>query len=313
MKSVPDIILQARKRTGNEDWDYNATTGETDQGLDQSILVDAINDAQDHLQAVILETWPNQFEDQETFSIVGDQQEYTLTERAFNNGKFILVNYSGSSNASDYDRALQWRATRDRRYYTGTPEFYTRSGNQALLSPVPKSSQGLLLITYYRELDDLDIVRAEINGTPSGANITIQATTPEPDDFGLGHANYICVSDRFGNVLLYNGIVDSYSSPTITLAANVDTYLTTGTVLADLDGAHVTIGKWTTTHSKLPDGCERYLRVYVQKRALTFDESNSSLEEDAELLKIEKDIFAAFGDESKDVEEIPIVDWEIMI
>jgi hypothetical protein len=51
----------------------------------------------------------------------------------------------------------------------------------------------------------------------------------------------------------------------------------------------------------------------MQKRALTIDESSTSVEEDIELKTIEQDILASFAENSRDIQYIPIDDEEIML
>ena len=53
--------------------------------------------------------------------------------------------------------------------------------------------------------------------------------------------------------------------------------------------------------------------LYAQKRLLQTDESNSSVEEDTEILKAEQDILNSYADESRDPEYIPVLDSEILI
>lgn len=304
MQYVGDLITLARQRTGNVD--YSATSG-----IPDSLMVRTVNHAQSHLQAAILAVFPNEFHTKLEISLTSGTQEYTITDNVFMNNKIVLVEYSQSGNATDYYPLRQGHVF-DVRTSQGQPEFYVRRNGKIVLSHVPSTTSGKIRVTYDRAVDALDIRRGTVNGTPSGTTLVV--TNPDEASLPLNFttAEYFCISNRFGDVLLYNGKISSYDSGTntITGAANISTYLVSGYTLANLASQYITFGKYSTTHSKLPEPCERYLEVYLQKRALTLDESETSLEEDAELKMIESDILNSYTEESRDVDYIPILDRE---
>lgn len=317
MRSVDDIITRARYRTKNSNYTYNASTGVYSAGVSSELFLDALNDAQDHLQAKLVTLGTNLFIIDEVKTIVADQGEYSLSTRSFGNAGIVNVFYNPSNNTTDYGIPLKYQQPRDRRFFTGYPVAYTLYGNSATLAltPIPESGVGFIKVSYQQELNDLDVRRGKISGTPATTDIVLAASGPTPDQYEIEGSDYICVTDRYGTQQLTNGLFSSYDSGTrtITLAANVSTYLETGVTLADLDGSYVTVGKYTTTHSKLPDICERYLRTYAQKRVMTTRESNTSIEEDQELLKMEGEILEFYSDENRDVDEFPILDFEVIL
>lgn len=311
MRKLSTLITAARRRTKNENYEVDSTTGVTRSGIPDDLFVEWANDAQDHLQAAILAAFPNEFVSEKTINIVANQEAYTISDNVFINNKLICVEYSFSGNARDYE-ILDQGTIRDRQTYSGYPNFYIRISGQILLNPIPKSSQGTIRVSYYRELDDLDVRRAQVNGTPSGSIITVD-TMSAVEQLRVNAAEYLSICDAHGEPLLYAApISTSGSTTTITLTSAVSGFLVSGVALAGLDNGIVTLHKYGTTHSKLPTNCERYIKTYMQKRALTAGESNTSLEEDAELLKIEEDIIASFNDESRDIEFIPIIDEDII-
>lgn len=313
MRRIDYLVTLARERSKN--LDYTEALGVASQGLSTNQFLEWANSAQDHLQAAILASYPDEFVDTEDFTTTANDGDYTLTDRVFVNNKIILVEYASSGREADLE-PLDQIAYRHRRVERGTVTGYMRRGNTIYLSALPPGG-GLLRVHFYRELDDIDIRRAKVNGTPSGTSITLLGPTGaaiSSDELSiLNSAEYVCICNSVGEPLLYNGLVVSAIGTTLTLAANVSTYLVSGGTLAGLANGYITTRAWSTTHSKLPDNCERYLTTYMQKRAMTTDESETSVEEDVELKTIEGDIVMSFAESSRDIKYIPVVDDEIMI
>lgn len=303
MRSVDTLIALVRQRTKNPN--YSAT-----EGIVQEQFVELLNQAQDHLQASIANVYSAEFITSEEINIVGNQESYTPTKRVLAKAKRITVEYSDNGDARNYD-LLDPRVQRDRNTDYGVPTGYVWRNGQVLLGPIPSSTQGKIRLTYYEELDDLDIQRGTVNGTPSGTTIVTSGMDITSTPINATNVRYICISDKDGNVMLRNGLVSSWGSPNFTMAANVSTYLVGAYTLANLASGIITFGRYTTNFSKLADHCERYLMVYTQKRIMTIDESSTSMEEDLELKNIETDILNSYSDESMDVKYIPVLDPDI--
>lgn len=311
MKRVDQQIDLIRERTRNLNFSIDSD-GNPTEGITNNLLLHYMNESQDHLQAAILSVYPNEFVDSQTFNITGSTEDYTISpKRLFINNKIISVKYSSSGREEDYV-VLDQRQNRDRKSYTGYPEFYIRQGNTIKLNPIPQSTQGTVRVDFYKELDDLDIRRGQVTArTLTATQLTaLTLDTANDDPTALSDADYICVNDRYGVVKMYNIPITSYSSTTGVVTLSAFTFASGETVAV---GDYVTVGKYTTTQSKLMDNCERYILMYAQKRMLTTDESNTSLEEDVELKTIEQDIINSFADESRDIKYIPIIDYDIFI
>ena len=317
MRRIDRILYSAREQSKNLDYEINSTTGATVSGISDNVFLEWADHAQDHLQAAILASYPNEFVESAIISLVGGTAEYTIPDRVFVNNKIISVEYSHSGNLSDYS-PLDQGSFRDRNSNLGYPSFYIRRGKKLILNPIPNTSSGSIRVHYYKELDDLDVRRGQVNGTPSGTSIVcFGATGAAPSDveevrFAAGE--YLCICDMEGTPLLYNGLISSYNSATntFTLAANVSTYLLSGYTLANLASKFITLKAYSTTHSNLPDNCERYVQVYMQKRALSNDKQNADVTEDAELLLMERDILNSFAEDSRDILGFQIIDEDIL-
>jgi hypothetical protein len=85
-------------------------------------------------------------------------------------------------------------------------------------------------------------------------------------------------------------------------------YLTGETITV---GDYVVPGERATTHSELPDNCERYLISYVTWKILKRDSSTGSQEHVQELQMLAQQIVEAYAAAAQDVTRIPIIntDW----
>lgn len=313
MELVDKLVTRARYRTGNKNYTYDPTTGAYTAGLSTETFLEALNDAQDHLQSKLITYNTNLFLQAEAKALVQGTQDYTLTKRVFGATGIRAVFYNSNNNSTDYDAKLRKGEPMDFRYYEGVPQYYIPYSEKVALVPVPSVTSGYVKVVFHEELDDLDIARAKVT---SGATATISLeASPVPDAFEIGAATYVCISDKFGEPVLRNGVVSSYNSGTrqLVLAANITTYLVTGKVIGDIANCYLTVGKHTTTRSKLPDVCERYLRTFVQKRVLQADKDNTAIEEDAEMVRMEEEILEFYNDETPDVDEFPILDPEVLL
>lgn len=307
---IGDIITNVRRDTRNAD-DIPSSTNLV--GIQTDDFLRYANYAQERLQSRIVKAHPFTFEETIEISLVANQQSYTILDHLLYGTRIKKVEFSSTGLAMDYRRIPP---TNPYCFYNGTgyPQAYSRRNGNVLLEPTPSATTGTIRVTYQRALDRLELRRDTVSGTPSGA--TIHLTTASSDiETRLASTNYICISDKFGTVMLYNGVVSSYSpsTDTITLAANVSTYLVTGYTLANLSGAYITLGQYTTTHSKLPDEAERFLSEYMAKRVFKRESSKDSIEIDKELLAIELDIVALYENPDEDIKRIPDSDYNYLL
>lgn len=308
MKKFDHQVYLVRQRTKTDDWDE--TAGNV-HGIPQSVFVELGNYAQDHLQTIIRNVYSQLFITSVEISCVNGTETYSVPDRVLLNGGIIRVEFS-QNGQSEYYAPLKRAGLLERSGRKGTPSRYIVQDGAILLNYIPQSTSGKIRVTFIRELDDLDIERGRVNGTPSGSTISVTSGDEASLPLNLANSTHICISNKRGVVVLRNAEIATWSTPTLTVVGDVADYLVSGYTLSDLAGGSITIGEYTTTHSKLPDGCERYIMLYMQKRVLTIDESNTSVEEDMELKTIEAEIMKSFSDEVRDPAEIPVLDWEIM-
>jgi hypothetical protein len=302
MKKLDDLITEARRQTDNSD----NTNTEASDSVSTEEFIYAANDAQDRLQSLITARYPEEFVTQKIIDIVSGTEAYSISDRVYLNARIHSVEWSYTGNIKDY-YVIQSGKIRERDTQSGSPCFYIRRNGQLLLNPIPNTSVSKLRVNYERELDDVDVRRAKVTGTTGTPLTSIAIDSAQTGITSLGAGDYICISDKYGVVKAYNIPVTSATISAITIPSH-----TLGTDESITAGDYVTIGKYTTTHSKLSDACERHLVAYMVWRILMRDDKKRARDKEQEYLSIESDIIAGYSDITRDVEFIPILDSELL-
>lgn len=171
--------------------------------------------------------------------------------------------------------------------------------NKIVLTPRPTSPLNMKL-AYVRKLPTLGPrIGAAISsagaGTVTTGTVTIDNLTVVDD--------YFSTVDSTGTITSYNNKILTY-----TLSTGVITF-TAGTG-AIANGQYVIPGKYATSHSQLPDECEKYLIMalerMIQYRQSSPDVKVSSLFSAEELTTL-KEVFA---DNSYDDAKPPVTEWQ---
>lgn len=309
-KYIGDILDECGRDTRNDGY----------TGISRSDALRYANYAQQMLQSKIAKKYPRVFLVSQKQAIAANTPSYTINDNLYLDTRIHVVRYYPS--ATD-DRTFV-RLTPISPYMrelprSGVPRHYVRMNGLIYVYPYPESANGRLEFVFERALDKLDERRAQVNGTPSGAILDLTSSVfgaPSTANEALFVKNqYVSVVDAFGNVMMRNGLISSYSAGNdeLTLAANVSTYLVGSYTLANLADGYLTVGKWTTTHSGLVNECERFLAEYLNRRLFKRDSSNDARDVDLEMAEILQDILDAYKMPDMDAKPMPIIDNEILI
>jgi hypothetical protein len=306
MKTATQLLTQIRlisRNVANQDGTYSITDDE---------VLQYVNDAQDRLQNLLSATKniAKIFCTDQIISVVANQEAYTISDRVLLNKQIEYVEFSATGLVGDYIRLEKLNLFNRDTNTTTYPHGYFKRGNQLLLQPTPSTAQGSLRISYERELDDLDVTRGRVNGAPVAKVIDLTHTTGAPtlaDEALFINGNYICISDSAGNVMLRNGLIDSYAAGTdaLTLVADVLTYCVGSYVLANLADGFMTLGRYTTNISKLPDACERYLVHYAVAEIFKKDSSQDYDRQAGLVATMEEDILDAMSAQTGEIQFTP--------
>lgn len=278
------------------------------------------NYAQEMLQSKIAKKYPDIFLVTEEQLIVANQKSYTPTGNLYKGCRIRRVRYNQSTTDERSWYRLKPISAYEVEYArTGYPKSYYRENGSVIIHPFPDTATGRIEIQFEKQINKLDLRRAQVNGTPSGAIIDLTSSS-----FGAPTAatearfvknTYVSVVDAFGTPLMRNGLISSYdaASDALTLAANVSTYLLTGVTLAALADGYLVIGKWASTHSELSNDCERYVAEYTTQRLYKRDSSNDAGIITDEMKEMEKDIVDGYKIPDKDPKPLPIFDRELLV
>lgn len=295
------LIESVRRQT-------NSVGSTASSGINDNEFVDYFNDAQERLQSRISSKFSNIFTKEYEFSAVANQEEYDFPDDMYAVNRLWKVEYSNTGSAQDYYN-LKRRSFSSRTGVTGEyPSSYITKGNKILFQPIP-SSAGTFRLTYEGVCRRLDIVRATVSSSTLNDDethyATIELDTGEDiDDEYLSAADYVSFVTRFGVGTTQQGpSISSYDTATKIITLVADTFAVTDSITA---GMKVVGGKYSTTHSQLPEICERYLKSYVSWKILRRDSNISDASpQERELEALEKDIEEMFGDNERDEIEIP--------
>ena len=306
MRYLQRLIDQVRRQTENEDVDEFV-------GIQDSEFIQYLNDAQNHLQAAIIQQHPRVFIKEALFDAVIDQEKYTLPSDCFLKNKVHNVEYSSTGNEKDYYVLEEDTIKRRNSGITGAPEKYIRLSGQILLSPEP-STTGKIRINYVQRNRELDLRGATVTSSDtisSSAPWTITIDDSTTNLASLSEHDYICVVDKDGESIIKNIPITSVSLTTISCSAHEINSTNGETSTSILANHYIVGGKDTTTHCDLPKSVERFLIAYCAWKILKRDSSVDSTEAMQELMNMQAEIVSSYAVISDDVQFIPqLTSWE---
>ena len=317
-KRVEALIKQARRISDNEEFDNDPSNP---LGIIDDEVVAYMNDAQDNLHARISEVHPKLFISEDLTDLVAGQERYALPAELYLGGRLEHVEALFSNTAGDY-YTLQAKGIKSRlaSFETSFPNFYIRSGEDIIVQPRP--SQGRtdgLRITYQRQLPELDIRRGKVTAstiaTDNVTDITIDispllnrdADLPQIAERTLEDFDFITIVDSQGNIKMDDIPLDSYDPLTGIISIVAGFNRTTGETISV--GDYVLGGSNSTTHSQLPQTCQRYLIAYAAWKILKRDSMVDLKDQERELVAMLRELVDSFREISEDQEEIELDDW----
>lgn len=307
MKRFDLLINQTRSATENEE--FNATSG-----IDTEEFIRFGNDAQGLLQSSIQVYFPSLFQAEKTIQAVVNQEAYSVPDDAFLGSRIDLMEYSTSGNGRDYYVVFKGDQRERLPSISGTPSFYIRRSTEFLLEPKPQQA-GTIRVTYQKSLPDLDIRRAVVNAavldtsTNTITSLTLD-TTQTIDDTAILEQDYITIVDKDGVIKMRRIPVTAVSTTSGIVTVDPSFVFQDGETIPA--GSYVCRGKESTTHSQLPDICERYLVGHMDWKILKRDSSDNAAEQGQELQAMLQDILASFREPDGDVNLVPILDGQFL-
>lgn len=305
MRRLDLLITEARTESDNLDYS-------DDTGLQQSEFIRWANLGQTSLASVINQTFPKAFLKEKVITAVAGTEAYTIPNDVFYSTRVKQVDFSRTGLDQDYYKMKEGYLSERINTTRSTPVFYIRRGSQYLIQP-PPDTNGTIRLNYQKKFKSIDIRRGTVSAvTLNGGGLSITSLTFDPaevlDATLMGTEGYICIVDKDG-VTQMNAIpIQSVDETTgvVTLVAGF-TYESGETIAV---GNYAVIGKYATTHSELVDEAERYITEYMIWKAKKRDSSDDSVESNEELKSMANEIAQVYGQESADINYVPIIDDE---
>ena len=308
MRRVEFLIQQVREISRTA-----ANPDSTGTVLDNTII-QYLNDAQDRLQGLFLglKNVQRPFIREAIVSITSGQETYSIPDRLAMNKHVQQVMYSYTGNDTDYVLLDKVNIFNRERQSSNNPVGYFIANGQIYLAPPPNTTTGKLRVFYDRALDDLDKRRgavASVAGLTSTGftSLTVDSTADETSTPNLSTTDYVCICDADGAVTAYNIPVASYVTATNVLTPRAGYTFQTGETIAA--GSYLTLGKYSTTHSDLPDDCETYLIHYAAEACLQQESSTDVVGQSQRLMAIEEGVVKAFKAQSGEVHYFPTLNY----
>lgn len=308
MRRVEHLILHVRRASENE----RQGTGE---GISDEEFIQWLNDAQDMIYSKITRKHRMSFAKETTFAATGAESYTSLPFDIYSRHRIIALDYSETGSEASY-RSLtpmthQERTLRGSSSLPNVASGYVPTQNGIIVVGAP--SVGTFRLVYEPILPRLDKRRGTVSThTKSSTALTALTLT--------GHTAADFSEDDALTIVSATGQVNMRGIPytavagggAVTISGSSYTFPVGSTLT---NGDFVCRGEYASTHSQLPDQCERYLIAYATWRAMKRDSSVDAGEQMNELAMIEDDIVSGFAQMSGDVEQVPIVDatyaWEV--
>lgn len=303
MRKVEQLITASRRATSNLDYGENA-------GVQDEEFIQALNDAQEEIQTLLNSLFPTILVNQKVFSGSANVDTYDIPSDCFMGTRIENLEYSPTGNAQNY-YVIKKGAPKERiNGVSGNPSFYIRQGTQLIIQPPPQGG-GTFRLLYQRVIPVLDKRRATVSSAVLDTTArTITSlyldTTVDLDDAALIEQNYITIVDKNGAVKMQGIPVDSINTGTGQVNVSAGFVYDAGQTIAA--GDYAVRGKYSSTHSQLPDLCEKYLLEYCNMRIFVRDSSTDQAEVAALMGKIEDTLKNAFAQPDNDPDRIIIID-----
>lgn len=307
MRKVELLISASRRATENEE--FTATAG-----IQDSEFLEYLNNGQEEIHSILQSTFPGILTAYYVEQAVVNQEAYTIPRDLYLGTRIDMIEYSASNRSQDYYLLKKGQLKERLNVQAGNPAFYIRRGNQILLQPKPQQS-GTIRWSYQRAIPKLDVRRGTVlSVTLDTVNKTITSLTFDPsvalDAAALVEEGYITIVDSNGFVNMRSIPVSAVSQTTGIVTIEPGFVYKDGETI--VPGNFGLKGDFSTTHSELPDVCEKYLLEYCNTRIFIRDSQTDSAELGAILAKVQETLRLAFSEPDNDPDRIPLLDMQFL-
>lgn len=235
------------------------------------------------------------------FSLIRGQDEYALPIDIYAKSSIDTVAVSFLNGLSQTFLPLKKVSRKQRGFTFG----YFIQNTQCVFTPKPQSPLRIKM-TYQQKVPSVGARIGKIQSfTPTGIVLTDYVS-------GLSSCDdFICIVDANGVILnKANDLNGNSQYVPIHLTSDTSGTLVVDNTTGAVNGAYVVSGKFASSHSHLPDECEKYL-ITALERMIQYRQSSSDVKVSsvfsADELSSIKEVFA---DNSYDDAKPPVTEWQ---
>lgn len=288
MKRIEFLINQIRRSTHNKN---------TNKLTNQDI-VNFFNRAQELIQEIIMTSNPSglNLNSLSFISAVQDQEAYDLPVDIYMDNSITSVRVSvDSTNYFPIDKNTEKQRFRQNGYSIIDKKIY--------ICPVPRQNYtNHIELTYTRQIKKLGFRAGTVSSYNAGTGEMI---------FSAGHMTDFDQYDDFFCIVDKDGVIKN-SGLRINSFDNATHKVMTDTGLTITNGDFAVIGKYSTTHSELPDACEPYLLSLVERKVFHNDSVVDVSNQQAFTNEERQSIMEIFGSNNKDAIRPPITNTDVL-
>jgi hypothetical protein len=305
VRQLEQLITASRRATNNLDFSSSA-------GVQDEEFIQALNDAQEEIHSIINTMFPTILMKVVEQDVTVGVDSYAIPSDCYMGTRIDFIEYSASGLVQDYYPIRKGSVKERINGQNGNPAYYIRQGSDLIIQPAPQQG-GKLRITYQRVVPVLDIRRAQVASvvlsTNSITSLTLD-TTVAFDELALEEQNFITIVDKNGVVKMQDIPVDGIDGNTGAVTVTAGFTFQAGETIAQ--GDYALRGKYSSTHSQLPDVCEKYLLEYCNMRIFMRDSSTDQAEVAALMQKIEATLRSAFAEPDNDPDRVAVISAEYL-
>lgn len=301
-----DVLINASRRA-TENQEFTATAG-----IQDVEFLQYLNDGQEEIHSVLQQCFPGILTAYKIETAVQGQEAYAMPRDLYLGTRIDQIEYATSGLDTDYYLLKKGNLKERLNTQSGNPSFYIRRGNEILLQPKPQQA-GKIRWSYQRTIPKLDLRRGTIQAVSlAGSSVTnlVLDSTVLIDAEAIMEAGYLTIVDLDGSVKMRAIPVTAVNDSTGIVTVAPGFAFQAGETAAV--GNFVCAGKFASTHSELPEVCEKYLLEYCNTRILMRDSSTDSAEISQVLGKVEATLKLAFSEPDGDPDRIPLLDVQFL-
>lgn len=277
-------ILLSRIRQESDTVDENS--------LSDFVLTNYLNDAQRTIQNLIFQSdkLNNVFTTYTSIDPVAGQIEYDLPSNVYADNSIISVwgmNDTSNKPGQRYDKM---------EFGEKAPAYgYSVRNKKIIFGTEPQ--RRILVVYNYR----LPILSLRVGKIASILGQAITITTPLAGFSSV--TEYVSIVDKVGLQIATGLYIDGFATPVLTVEGD----------LTNVTSDHyVVMGDSASSHSSLPDECETFLKIFVQRKALAHINSKKVANADIFSKEEREDLIGLFSDKHSDIEYPVVVDYDYL-